>query len=345
MNRLDSPATNPKALSREAAPKEVRVQIDALQRHPKTKLGLLLAQGASRGTRSLRRRLLKAAGVPLQTYLEQRLQQVSRSTIAKELGQLGWLADRGMIPMTGPARTLMADVNKAIRKTPHQARHALPMTHEWVCALTRRTSPLTLSSQALIQLTFLSASRVDDCISASKEALAHLLKSGVMIFGKTKTNSAATARPDHHVRVQVVRGTALHRFLTKERYFKPHHARKLAQELAMIEVPKNYVKFWNTKAKTVGESVIPHFTMHSMKRGAADCLWKAAAANKITIDQLKAQLKHERLQSSLAYAPDRSLVATAVHGDHSILNLPMPTYGPSNKKRPTALKLRMKGHE
>lgn len=301
------------------------VYSDAMQKKPATNLGKLLATSVSEGTWALRRRLANLKDATVSEIVEARMADgVAPSTVAKELGQIAWLADRQLHKMDQLDRRMLDDVKTAIRKRPHSVTKALPMTHAWVTELTGPKSTLSSSSKALVQMAFLSASRVEDCVGLTAEALREMLRSTAVVFKTSKTNQAGDARPDHHTRVTVTRGSALHRHILQNKAFTAKEARTLEEELPKARVDKEYVAFWRQKARVSGDLVRDHFTLHSMKRGAAYHLWRAAAAKEITLDQLKAQLKHQDLKSSLEYAPDRALVATAMSG-HTTLRLVMPT--------------------
>lgn len=298
---------------------------DALRKEPQSKLGQLLASSVSENTWALRRRMAAFEGKTLAQVMEMRMTQVSSTTVAKEMGQLAWLADRELFSMSSLDRKILDDTKTAVRKTPHVLMKALPMTREWVQSLTGpKHNGLSDSSKALVQMSFLSASRVEDCLGLTPAALRTMLTDTSTVFGATKTNAAATARPDHHTTVKVTKGSALYEWVHKGNRFTDKHHATLERELAKIKVPQQYVQFWAEKAEVAGDKVRDHFTLHSMKRGAAYYLWRAVARREITLDQLKAQLKHEDLKSSLEYAPDRALVAKAMSG-HTVLHMTMPT--------------------
>ena len=61
--------------------------------------------------------------------------------------------------------------------------------------------------------------------------------------------------------------------------------------------------------------LMTHYSLHSIKRGAAHRLWEAAAAGKIQGATAMTMLKHKDLSTSLGYAPDPRLVARAM-GTH-----------------------------
>jgi hypothetical protein len=54
-----------------------------------------------------------------------------------------------------------------------------------------------------------------------------------------------------------------------------------------------------------------HYTMHSIKRGAAFYVWEAAAAHKISVDDVLKLLKHKELETALEYCPCPMLAAKA----------------------------------
>ena len=96
----------------------------------------------------------------------------------------------------------------------------------------------------------------------------------------------------------------------KQQIFTSDDSTALAKHLKRMQPPWGEVRRWQLEAPD--DHVNDHYTLHSLKRGAAAALWQAVADKKLAIEQVLLLLKHKDVESSLQYCPTPMLAAKAV---------------------------------
>ena len=94
-----------------------------------------------------------------------------------------------------------------------------------------------------------------------------------------------------------------------DKLFTDSHSNELYRHLSRIPVPKAYINDWQQLRPK--NPLIQHFSLHSIKRGAAALLWEAAARGEISAQAVKYLLKHKSDETTVGYAPNPVHVSQA----------------------------------
>jgi hypothetical protein len=258
----------------------------------------------------------------LNDLLAQRRLKVGPCAIRKDISMLKWHVSKQLpgpegLSVLQALDDLQAGARRIETRTPEEK--ALPLTAEILRKLIHGQTP---SVRSLALMAFRTASRVGDLMAIGPDHVRHTTSSALLVvFTFTKTNPNATARPDHQV--EIVGATELMQLLPllkpKMRlvgttklltFWGQEHARRLTSILKAAKVSPEYRARWQSLRPE--NPVRDHFTMHSIKRGAAHELWTAAAQGLITPDAVMHLLKHKQIDVSIDYAPDKLLVTRAL---------------------------------
>ena len=256
----------------------------------------------------------------LERFLAARLEgthKVLPGTVRKDLTTLKWMVTR-RLPQAEQLTvlTLLGDLQKGLRRreAARAARKALPLSPEAVQAFLRKPRPVHL--RALMLLAWRTASRVEDVVALTKDSFRPVGTSDLLVvFNETKTNQEGDTRPDHEV---VINDAAellqwipvlTQKLRPTDKLFTDSHSNELYRHLSRIPVPKAYVNDWQQLRPK--NPLIQHFSLHSIKRGAAALLWEAAARGEISAQAVKYLLKHKSDETTVGYAPNPVHVSQA----------------------------------
>jgi hypothetical protein len=258
----------------------------------------------------------------LNDLLAKRRLQVGPCAIRKDISMLKWHASKQLPgPLGLPVQQALDDLQSGARRTESRTPEAkaLPITPVILRRLIEDESPAV---QSLALMAFRTASRVGDLLPIGPEHVRHTGKTTMLVvFSFTKTNQDGKSRSDHQV--EVVAATELMELMPKVvprtrkveqtrllTYWGPEHVRRLTNIFNKATVSPEYVARW--QALRPENPIRDHFTLHSIKRGAAHELWTAAAQGLIAPDAVMRMLKHKQVDMSIDYAPDKLLVTRAL---------------------------------
>lgn len=249
-------------------------------------------------------------------FIEKRMvSSISLRTLAKDMPHIRWAWKALNCAMPTSLSTSLSTLQRGCHKEPHKVSKALPMTREVLMTLARRLVKTDLPLLLVLLLAFETASRIDDIFKLRSEMAFLSGRAGAMLvlWGASKANPTAEARADHQ---QIVDDPGPLRALLKRpqliQQVTPAQVTKLFKQ---IKVSKAYRKQWQQRNPTV--VVRDHFTLHSLKRGRGDELWRAAADGKLQLQEVLHRMKHKSVEAALAYAPDPVLAAEAVRRNNS----------------------------
>ena len=259
----------------------------------------LLRQGASAET--WRRRALQPiswdSATPLsqlEEFLSRRSASVAAGTVRKDISALKWSLERQVPQSTAaPLRALLDDLQAGLRRSEatEPETKAIPIN---LSDLTRVVHSEELPVRFMAILAYRSASRVGDVMFLGPRNFRVIDKNTLFIsFAITKANMEGENRVDHQVEVagaaDLVRWlkhlkplTVVHPTLSvpMQVFFTEAHRRKLQQRLKEFPLSKTLIARWQKLRP--GNDLMNHYSLHSIKRGAAHQLWLAAAAGKMT---------------------------------------------------------------
>ena len=242
----------------------------------------------------------------------------------KDISALKWSLERQVPQSTAaPLRALLDDLQAGLRRkeATEPETKAIPISLE---VLARAVATAELPVKFMAILAYRTASRVGDVVFLGPRNFRVINKDTLFIsFDMTKTNMEGEHRVDHQVELagaaDLVRWykllkpqTVVHPALSvrMQVFFTEAHRRKLQERLAKLPVPKAQIAMWQKLRP--GNDLMSHYSLHSIKRGAAHQLWQAAAAGKMTPTAVMMMLKHKQVDTTLGYAPDPRLVAQAM---------------------------------
>ncbi|MDQ7006303.1 MAG: hypothetical protein Q9Q40_03650 [Acidobacteriota bacterium] len=260
----------------------------------------------------------------LETVISSRREEVSAGTVRKDISGLRWSLERQLSgDMAAPWSALLSDLQAGLRRvaatTPEKK--AIPIM---LAELRRAIAGQDTSVRLLAIITYRTASRVGDFLFLGPTNFRIVNATVLFIsFSITKTNQENESRVDHQVEVQdaaeIIRllrtmrtSRVTHPTLKVELevYFTDAHRTKLQKCLAAWPVTPAKRRQWQQLRPA--NPLMTHYSLHSLKRGAAHRLWTAAAKGEIPHTTVMTMLKHKDVDTTLGYAPDPRLVAQAM---------------------------------
>lgn len=283
-------------------------------------ISVLLAESVTLETWRLRQRMYHVFGhlnsphtapallTSLDTFLADRLLTCAPLTVAKDISAIKWLCSRHLLPTT--LTPLLEDIHKALYKRPHLVERALPLDVTSLREIIQRAQFLGLHREAAaILLAWSTASRIGDLAPLLGRDLSVNAGQLLVCFTTTKAKpTPSTQRADHYASVPLL--PAFRPLLNNPPLLPLFTCLNSAQALITTHRPSpSTVALW--RARDPRGSTKDHYTLHSIKRGAAWVLWRQASVGKLSLDQLVHMLKHRDVQSSLAYCPEPALIPAA----------------------------------
>lgn len=281
------------------------------QSHPPTALERLLREAVTTRTWQARQRTIRlfeslgAKASPLaklDNFLDVRLAAVTPATLIKDISHLKWYFTR-KYPRAGLLEVL-EDVSRAlrVRDATRPKRKALPLSSAQMRLLLKGLRGLAALAALLA---WRSASRLSDLLNIY---VAHAGEDGLMVrFTQTKANKEGDTRADHLLFVE--EAGPLMRLAGRSNPFSQAHLQQVRKALRALEVPESELITWQRMSTA---TLRTRYTGHSLKRGAAAELWRAAAEGVLSPQHVQHVLKHKDLQSSVGYAQNHMHVAMAL---------------------------------
>lgn len=157
-----------------------------------------------------------------------------------------------------------------------------------------------------------------------QNVMIHSATSMLVVFPRSKTAfpQDARCRVDHVVEVRHPQGIppAVILYLSTASKYQANlftlSKRVVSTTLAQMTVPPPYLAYWKEKARLHQGALLHHFTLHSIKRGAVQDLWAAAACGKIPAAVVPLLAKHKVRDSipptTVGYTTDITVISAAV---------------------------------
>ena len=250
----------------------------------------------------------------LDSFLKTRMLSVAPATVSKDLSAIKWLCQHNLLPQQHIP--LLNELQRALARQPHTVLRALPLSPQMFKHLILLATSRHLTQAALaLRVAWLTASRVGDLDCLRGKDIYRTPTGLLVVFTTTKQKQEVQAqRADHYVPLPFTPDLSpLLHFPPETHIFTSSTLAQAEHLLESLKPPLSEIQLWTSRDPR--GAIRDHYTMHSIKRGAAWVLWTQVALHKLSLPQLLHALKHRTTETSLAYCPEPALIPPSFNAE------------------------------